>query len=111
MYYQVLQRMDEGVGNVTRALREHGMWDDAVVLFCGDNGGADKNNNYPLRGGKYKPWEGGYRVLAALSGGVVERSPNAGKTFDGAVHISDWFPTFTALAGGDPTDDPPAGNR
>ena len=49
VYYQVLQRMDEGIGNVTSALKEHGLWDDAVVLFFGDNGGANRNNNYPLR--------------------------------------------------------------
>ena len=68
VYYQTLQRMDEGVGNVTRALRKHGLWENAIVLFFGDNGGTDKNNNFPLRGGKHNAYEGGVRGTAFVSG-------------------------------------------
>ena len=50
--------MDEGLGNVTRALRAKGMMDDIVIVFTTDNGGPTTTGdgvgaqNLPLRGGK-----------------------------------------------------------
>ena len=32
--------MDEVVGNVTAVLKETGMWDNTLVLWSSDNGGA-----------------------------------------------------------------------
>ena len=60
--------LDEAIGNVTSALRARGMWEDTIVLYTSDNGGAvhdpasgclnedpdqpgaEGANNYPLRG-------------------------------------------------------------
>merc|ERR1719450_316605 len=97
--------MDEGIGNVTAALRKKGMWENTLLIFTSDNGGASFGNNYPLRGGKYSPFEGGVRVLTFMSGGFLPAKA-AGTTFDGLVHISDWYPTLCALAGVDGTDNP-----
>ena len=50
--------MDEGVGNITRALYDTGLADNTVVVFSSDNGGNVNcvnhltSSNYPLRGGK-----------------------------------------------------------
>ena len=54
-------------------------------------------------GGKASNWEGGVRVAAFVSGGLVPAAMRGAK-LDGYVHISDWFSTFCGLAGVDPTD-------
>merc|ERR1712125_316516 len=96
-----------GIGNVTAALKHAGIWENTILLFLSDNGGASLGNNYPLRGGKYSPFEGGLRVMAFLNGGFLP-SHVAGTTFDGLVHISDWYPTFCKLAGAPSEDNPPS---
>jgi hypothetical protein len=47
-------------------------------------------NNYPLRGGKHDPWEGGTRAAAFLTGGFVPAHVRGTATGDKLVHISDW---------------------
>ena len=32
--------MDDGIGNVTAALKAAGLWADTLMLFAADNGGA-----------------------------------------------------------------------
>jgi arylsulfatase I/J len=68
-----------------------------------DNGEAGANN-YPLRGGKYSMFEGGIRVNAFASGGFLP-SAVRGTTLNGTIHVTDWYRTFAALAGVDPTDE------
>ena len=58
--------LDEGVSNVTKALKATGLWDNTLLIFQADNGGWTKfnnlgGNNYPLRGGKGSDFEGGIR--------------------------------------------------
>jgi hypothetical protein len=79
-----------------------------------DNGGVGLGNNYPLRGSKFTAWEGGFRVASGMSGGIIPKNV-LGTTFDGLLHVSDWYPTFCRLAGGaesyckdDPVHDDPA---
>ena len=47
-------RMDAGVGRVEEALRRAGMWQDTLLVFSSDNGGAVSmaGSNHPLRGTK-----------------------------------------------------------
>ena len=57
--------LDVIVGNVTRKLKERGLWDNTLVVFTGDNGGCQAlnicgGNSHPLRGGKFVPFEGLY---------------------------------------------------
>lgn len=105
VFYEVLQAMDKGIGNITRTLKAKGMWSNTVIIFVSDNGAASHGNNYPLRGGKYSPWEGGVRLAAVVSGGVLPKVL-VNTTFDGLIHVSDWYPTLCKLAGADPSDSP-----
>ncbi|KAJ1449643.1 alkaline-phosphatase-like protein, partial [Pelagophyceae sp. CCMP2097] len=97
-YANMLALMDEGVGNVTRALQEAAMWEDTLLLFTSDNGGVGAfGNNFPLHGHKHDPYEGGTRAAALVAGGFVPQALR-GTTSQALVHVADWFPTFAQLA-------------
>eukprot|EP00045_Choanoeca_perplexa_P008761 m.82283 g.82283 ORF g.82283 m.82283 type:complete len:548 (+) comp14613_c0_seq1:100-1743(+) len=103
--------IDDTVGDVVQALKSTGLWDNAIVVFVADNGGASgvnsKNgNNFPLRGGKHTDFEGGVRSTAVVSGGLIP-SEARGTTRDQYMHICDWYATLTTLAGASPEDHVP----
>jgi hypothetical protein len=55
--------LDEGVGNITAALKSKGIYDETIQIFSSDNGGPTNHNegtfsdNFPMRGGKNTIWE------------------------------------------------------
>ena len=61
-------------------------------------------SNYPLRGGKYTYFEGGLRTTAFVTGGLLPPAQR-GVNISAPIHVSDWYATFSALAGVDPSDD------
>jgi len=94
--------MDDAIGEVVHALKHKHMWENTLVLFTADNGGAiyepGGGNNYPLKGGKYSDWEGGVRSNAFVSGGFIPEAKR-GSTFSGVISIADWYGTFCEIAG------------
>lgn len=97
--------LDEGVADVSRALRAVGQWDKTLLIFVSDNGGpthgaeGTSSNNYPMRGGKNTLWEGGTRVVAAVRGAGIH--PKAvGSVSYAPVHATDWLPTLLRYASG-----------
>eukprot|EP00463_Aulacantha_scolymantha_P003550 TRINITY_DN4420_c0_g1_i1.p1 TRINITY_DN4420_c0_g1~~TRINITY_DN4420_c0_g1_i1.p1 ORF type:complete len:201 (+),score=18.93 TRINITY_DN4420_c0_g1_i1:271-873(+) len=92
--------VDETVKNVSDALKEKGMWENTLLVWTTDNGSPVRvgGSNAPLRGGKGSNWEGGIHVPAFITGGVVPRAMY-GQTLSGLVHVSDWYATFSAVAG------------
>lgn len=97
-YANMLAVLDSATENLTQALHRAGIWDDTLILWSADNGGIGLGNNFPLRGHKHDPYEGGTRAAAFLSGGFL--SPHVrGTTSTAFVHVSDWWPTFCHLAG------------
>eukprot|EP00933_Yihiella_yeosuensis_P041593 TRINITY_DN35998_c0_g1_i1.p1 TRINITY_DN35998_c0_g1~~TRINITY_DN35998_c0_g1_i1.p1 ORF type:complete len:548 (-),score=87.59 TRINITY_DN35998_c0_g1_i1:132-1775(-) len=106
----MLSCLDEGIGNVTRALKQKGMLENTIIVFTTDNGGPIGvvggdfvgSENYPLRGGKHSIWEGGTRGTAVLWAGRDARVlPEAkrGTTVQNLMHGVDWLPTFCSIAG------------
>eukprot|EP01083_Nonionella_stella_P294549 1001266_1 len=99
--------LDIIIGNITTLLKNNNLWDNTLLVFTGDNGGPEHNNtaanNYPLRGGKQRVFEGGVRTASLVSGGYLPQS-RRGQIENGMMHISDWYSTFCALNGIDPTD-------
>lgn len=82
----------------------HAVYDVNVLGGVSMNGLA--GINYPLRGEKHSNWQGGYRVMAFVAGGLVPESKQ-GTSSNLRISIVDWYPTFCILGGADPHDDPP----
>ena len=84
-------RLDEAVGNITNKLEELGLLDDTLIFFMSDNGAQvnQGGRNYPLRGAKMTPFEGGHRVRAFISGSNLKPYVN-----EGMFHSVDWLPTI-----------------
>jgi arylsulfatase B len=97
--------LDEGVANVTRALKQAGIYDNTLLVFSSDNGGWIQNNyggnNYPLRGGKVSDFEGGVRAAAFVAGGYLEKEAphRVGTRSDLLIHLVDWYATLVGLGG------------
>jgi len=106
--YAMVDRMDQGIGQVLDALDREGLSDDTIVLLSSDNGPwlgscafegwrADMARfNGPFRGMKQDVLEGGIRVPA------IVRWPNglpAGVERHDMIHFCDWLPTLAAAAG------------
>jgi len=107
-YAAMVQYMDHQVEQIVDALKAKGMWENTLFVFHSDNGGPTYTtaaaNNFPHRGGKKSDFEGGIRVNAFVSGGAIPEAAQ-GTTSTEKIHISDWYTTFCALAGADPTDE------
>lgn len=106
-YAAMVSYMDGVVGQIVGSLRAKAMWERTLLLFTSDNGGAIYRlggaNNHPLKGGKYSDWEGGVRMNAFLAGGFLPPRVR-GVPSEALMHMSDWYTTFSRLAGVDEAD-------
>ena len=91
--------LDEAIGNVTKTLKDLNLFNDTLIFFTSDNGGATyaSGRNYPLRGGKATAFEGGHRVVAFIHGTDLKPYVN-----EGMFHAVDWLPTILNAALGVP---------
>jgi arylsulfatase A-like enzyme len=104
LYGDLVEALDESVGEILEELVQKKLADDTIVIFFSDNGpwhirGEEGGNAFPLRAGKGTCYDGGMRVPC------IVRWP-AGKVPAGAVCRElavnfDFFPTLARLAGGD----------
>ena len=65
-YVRMLERADEGVGQILAALELRGLTKNTLVIFTNDNGGEWLSRNAPLSNRKSTLWEGGIRVPLIL---------------------------------------------
>ena len=65
-YVAMLERADQGVGQILRALDRLGLRQNTIVIFTNDNGGEWLSRNAPLFHHKGTVWEGGIRVPAIV---------------------------------------------
>jgi len=118
-YAACVMHLDDAVGRIVSALEKTGKRNNTLLVFTSDNGGStvenndlkypDDNcpngkltgNNTPWRGQKGDLYEGGTRVPTMVSwpGRIT---PGQVST---PVQITDWMPTFCALAGYQPAQD------
>ena len=72
VYGDVIQELDASVGEIVRALGQHGLRERTIVVFTSDNGPWTMFREFggvatPLRGEKSTTWEGGERVPCIVS--------------------------------------------
>ena len=91
----IVERLDDGVGQVLSKLDQLGLRDNTMVIFYSDNGGKETfARQDPLRSGKGWLYEGGIRVP------LVIRWPghtDPGSTTDHLMTTVDFLPTFLEL--------------
>ena len=63
-YVAILERADQGIGQILQALKRHGIDRNTLVIYMHDNGGEWLSRNAPLFNRKGTVWEGGIRVPA-----------------------------------------------
>ena len=96
VFAAMVQRLDDDVGRILRALSDAGLERETFVVFASDNGGERFSYNWPLRDAKGSLYEGGIRVPAIVR--WPGRVP-AGRTADQSVITMDWTATMLALGG------------
>jgi len=99
-YREMIEAMDEGIGEIIMVLEQTGMIENTFLFFCSDNGANPTGSNHPLKGFKGKLWEGGHRVPAiAYWKDRLEPGMN-----DETILSMDLFPTIVSIAGIDLPD-------
>ena len=98
--------MDRAIEAVVDELKAvEGAYENSVIIFASDNGGLPGQiaggSNWPLRGQKFSPFEGGVRVPAFVHSPLLPAARRGG-VYDGLFHVTDWLPTLVRLAGGAP---------
>lgn len=100
IYAGMMKALDEAVKNVTNALKSYNLWNNTIFIFSSDNGAepALGGNNWPLRGVKTTLWEGGMKTIGFVTSPLIGPE-HRGKVSLELMHVSDWFPTISAMAG------------
>ena len=88
--------VDRGIGKVIDKLKETGEYENTLIFFLSDNGGAHNNQstNYPLKGFKGNKFEGGHRVPFFMVNGS-----NFKGIYTELVSSLDIFATSASVAG------------
>ena len=101
LFGDVLMEIDWSVGEVMKALDEHKLADNTLVIFTSDNGpwlsyGLHAGSAEPLREGKGTCWEGGVRVPCIMRWpGKIK----AGRSSDAMLMTIDILPTVASIIG------------
>ena len=65
-YVKIMERADQGVGQIMAAVDRQGLAANTIVIFTNDNGGEWLSRNAPLFNRKFTLYEGGIRVPAVV---------------------------------------------
>lgn len=89
--------MDENIGKLVNTLKDLDIYDNTLIFFLSDNGGAHNNDSKsgPLKGFKGNEFEGGHRVPFVIT---WPKKIKPHQTFDGLTSSLDIFHTALAAA-------------
>jgi arylsulfatase A-like enzyme len=100
LYGDVVEEIDQGVGQIIAALEEEGIAENTIVVFTSDNGPwlpfkTHGGSAGLLRAGKGTTWEGGMREPCIFWGpGKIQPA-----VVSGLGSTMDFFTTFSSMAG------------
>ena len=102
-YAAMVYSLDRGVGRIIQKLKDKGMYENTLVVFFSDNGGATTNHSWngPFSGCKGNCREGGIRVP------MIWQWPAqipAGKESEAVVSSLDLLPSFLFAAKAEPAE-------
>ena len=95
-FYALCSHIDHQLRVLLGTLREEGLLDDTVILFCGDHG--DMLGDFGLWA-KRLFYEGSARVPMILVGAAGDARVPAGQVDERLVGLQDVMPTLLSLAG------------
>lgn len=98
-HYGELVAMDRSIGTLRRTLRELGLADNTLLVFCSDNGGLPgitPETVGGLRGNKGSVFEGGLRVPGIIEWPAVIKTPRITQY---PACTMDLFPTVADILG------------
>jgi arylsulfatase A-like enzyme len=108
-YAALVTRMDQHVGQIINALRDLGLEENTIVVFCSDNGGEYREtpedwaewtrtfqSNKPFKGGKADFYEGGIRVPMIIK---WPRKIEPGRISSQPLYFADIMPTLAEITG------------
>jgi arylsulfatase B len=101
-YCAMVHALDRGVGRIVQHLKQTNQYDNTLIVFFSDNGGARRTNaswNGPLSGSKGNLREGGIRVPFIVT--WPDRIP-PGEPYPAVVSTLDLLPTLLAACDGQP---------
>lgn len=101
LYGDVIMEIDWSVGQITQALKQHGIEQNTVLIYTSDNGpwlayGNHAGSALPFRHGKGTAWEGGHREP------FIMRYPDkliGGRVLKAPVMSIDLLPTIADITG------------
>jgi arylsulfatase B len=105
-YCNKVKYLDYNWGVIVEYLKGNGMWENTLIFMTTDNGAlpyshqtiwSDWGCNWPLRSGKVTNYEGGVKVWAGMSGGLIPPDLR-GSTLDELTHIVDLAATAMRLS-------------
>lgn len=95
-YYANVTFIDEEIGKIVQALKEEGLYDNALVCYISDHGDM-LGDHYHWR--KTYPYEGSSHVPYIMKWPAGYGFPKGGKV-EAPVELRDLLPTFLEVAGG-----------
>ncbi|OAF69080.1 hypothetical protein A3Q56_03173 [Intoshia linei] len=102
MFLSLVSSLDNSVKRIVDDLKEADLYDNTIIIFQSDNGGATFGpaSNAPLRGTKLSLFEGGVKVPAFISSPLIKDS----RVVTGITHTVDVPVTIMDLAGVDESE-------
>lgn len=96
-YASMIEGMDKSLGDIMNQVDRLGIRENTLIIFMSDNGQPKQAElNWPLRGHKLTPYEGGSRVPFIAN---WPAKINSGTNDTDYIIIEDIFPTFLEVAG------------
>lgn len=104
IYAAMMKSLDDGIGNIMKALDDEGLSNHTIVIFTNDNGGERYSDNGGLANAKGALWEGGIRVPAFVKWPGKIRP---GTITNQVATTMDWTATILSAGGAKPHKDFP----